>query len=176
LDPALATKVEETMKIKTLWVATLGAALAMAAISTKANAHPDPVAGAVVGTAIGAAVGGPVGAAVGALLGTAIASEPYYHRRNWDGNRDRHGRYDGQRGYDRGYDRGYGRGGYAPPVRYERYEPRTYREARYEPAPRFYDAPRYESRQDRYYGAPRYESRQDRYYDERRDAPYYGSR
>ncbi|MDQ3026959.1 MAG: hypothetical protein M3R58_10725 [Pseudomonadota bacterium] len=159
---------------KPLLITTVAAALALGTFSTKANAG-DPIAGAVVGTAIGAAVGGPVGAAVGALLGTAIASEHSYHRRHWDRYRDHSGRYHDDRRYGgRGYDRGYS----SPPVRYyepaPRYEPRAYRQARNEPAPRYSDDRRYESR-DRYADDRRYESR-DRYYDDRRDERYYDRR
>lgn len=84
---------------KPLLIATLGTALALAGISTKANAG-DPLVGALIGGGIGAAIGhdvnrhggGAVGGVIGAVIGSSIAADSGYY---------------GGRGY---YDSGY----YAP--------------------------------------------------------------
>jgi hypothetical protein len=103
---------------KPLLIASLAATVAMAAVSTKAEAG-DPVLGALIGGGIGAAIGHDVnrhgGAAVGGLLGavvgSSIASSSGY--------------------YDRGYyDRGYYDSGY-------------YGSRYYAPAPVYYGAPVY---------------------------------
>jgi hypothetical protein len=113
------------MTKKPLWIATLGSALALATVSTQAQAG-DPVAGMLIGGGIGAAVAGPPGAAVGAILGSLAASDPYY---------------------DRGY---YGRGYYAP-----RYAQREYyaAPAYYPPAAAYYaPGPAYYNYEPAYYG------------------------
>jgi hypothetical protein len=62
---------------KPLLIATLGTAIALAGISTRAEAG-DPVVGALLGGGIGAAIGHDVnhhgGAAVGGILGAVIGS------------------------------------------------------------------------------------------------------
>ena len=107
------------MSKKPLWIATLGAALALATISTQANAG-DPVAGMLIGGGIGAAVGGPPGAVVGAIIGSLAASDPYYDRGSY-----------GRRYYEPRYaEREY----YAPPPAYS-YPPAS---AYYAPGPAYY--------------------------------------
>jgi len=108
------------MSKKPLWIATFGAAVALATLSTQANAG-DPVAGMLIGGGIGAAVGGPPGAAVGAILGSLAASDPYYDR-GYYGRRSYGPRY-AQRDY------------YAPPPAY--YPPAA---AYYSPGPAYYRA------------------------------------
>ena len=73
---------------KPLIVAALGAALAVATLSTQAYAHDEALLGALVGAGIGAAIGhnvhgrdgAVVGGAIGALAGAGIAagSDRYY--------------------------------------------------------------------------------------------------
>lgn len=70
---------------KPLLIATLAASVAMAAVSTKAEAG-DPVLGALIGGGIGAAIGhdvnrhggAAVGGVLGAIVGSSIASDRYY--------------------------------------------------------------------------------------------------
>src|SRR5512140_3096913 len=105
---------------KSLLIASLGAAVALTAVSMKAEAA-DPLLGALIGGGIGAAIGhdinhhggGAVGGVIGAVVGSSIAADSnrYY--------------YDDRPGY---YERSY----YSPPapVYYEP-APRVY----YEPAP-----------------------------------------
>ena len=74
---------------KPLLIASLTAAVGMAAVSTQAQAG-DPLVGALIGGGIGAAIGHDVnrhgGAAVGGLLGAVVGSSiaadsgPYYSR------------------------------------------------------------------------------------------------
>ena len=137
------------MSKKPAWIATLGAALALATLSTQAHAG-DPVAGMLIGGGIGAAVAGPPGAAVGAILGSiAATSDPYYDRRYYGQ------RYYGQHYYEPRYaEREY----YAPPPAY--YPPAA---AYYAPGPAYYNyAPAYYGpgvvyrSERRYAQAPRY--------------------
>src|SRR5947209_16881878 len=91
-------EIQMTLK-KPLIIATLGAAVALAGISTRAEAG-DPVLGALLGGGIGAAIGHDVnrhgGAAVGGVLGAVIGSS-----------------IAADSGY---YDRGYYNGGYYAPA------------------------------------------------------------
>lgn len=108
---------------KSLLIASLGAAVALAGLSTKASAA-DPVLGALIGGGIGAAIGhnthhrdgAAVGGVLGAIIGSGIAA---------DSNRY----YDDRAYYD---DRYYGGGYYAPSYGY--YTPA--RPYYYAPAPR----------------------------------------
>src|SRR3954469_19029225 len=94
---------------KPLLIASLGAAVALAAVATKAEAA-DPVLGPLIGGGIGAAIGhdvnhhggAAVGGVVGALVGSSIAasSNDYYYGAPRAGY------------YEPGYAPGYG---YAPP-------------------------------------------------------------
>ena len=71
---------------KPLLIATLGTAVALAGISTKAEAG-DPVLGALIGGGIGAAIGhdvnhhggAAVGGVIGAVLGSSIAAQSGYY-------------------------------------------------------------------------------------------------
>jgi hypothetical protein len=136
---------------KPLIIATLGAAVALAGLSTKAQAA-DPLIGALIGGGIGAAIGdsthhrngAAVGGVIGALVGSSIAhdSNRYY--------------YDDRYAY--GGDRYY-------------YEPRRY----YAPAPVYGYAPAYpvyggativysSGSRHRHWDGPRRHYRDHRYY------------
>ena len=100
---------------KPLIIASLGAAVAFAGLSTKAEAA-DPIIGALIGGGIGAAIGDSThhrnGAAVGGVIGALIGSSIAH-----DSNRYYGDRYYGDRYYDdRYYDNRYyaPRGYYAP--------------------------------------------------------------
>ena len=75
---------------KPLLIATLTAAVAMAAVTTKAQAA-DPVLGALIGGGIGAAIGhdvnrhngAAVGGVLGAIVGSSIASSSGYYDRDY---------------------------------------------------------------------------------------------
>src|SRR5690348_9496865 len=77
---------------KPLLIASLSAAVALGAVSTKANAA-DPVLGALIGGGIGAAIGhdinhhngGAAGAVVGALVGSSIAASSNYYNDGYYG-------------------------------------------------------------------------------------------
>ena len=98
---------------KPLLIATLTATVAMAAVSTKAEAG-DPVLGALIGGGIGAAIGhdvnrhggAAVGGVLGAIVGSSIAADSgrYYDRG--------YGYYDGGPRYYSGP--AYGASYYAP--------------------------------------------------------------
>ena len=110
---------------KPLLIATLGAAVALGGLATKAQAA-DPVLGALIGGGIGAAIGhdvnrhggAAVGGGVGALVGSSIAasSNDYYY------------------GEPRYYEPGYA---YAPGYGYAPAPAPVY----VAPAPRYYVAP-----------------------------------
>lgn len=101
---------------KPLMIATLTAAVALGAVSQKAEAA-DPLLGALIGGGIGAAIGhdvnrhggGAVGGIIGAVIGSSIAADSNHY-------------------YDRGY---YGARYYAPAPSYGYYAPApVYRYAR----------------------------------------------
>ena len=77
---------------KPLLIASLSAAVALGAVSTKANAA-DPVLGALIGGGIGAAIGhdinrhngGAAGAVVGAVIGSSIAASSNYYNDGYYG-------------------------------------------------------------------------------------------
>src|SRR3954463_2942314 len=85
-------EIRMTLK-KPLLIATLGTAVALAGLSTKAEAG-DPVLGALIGGGLGAAIGhdvnhhggAAVGAVIGGVLGSSIAasSGPYYGNGYYD--------------------------------------------------------------------------------------------
>src|SRR5436853_1020388 len=78
---------------KPLLIASLSSALALGAMSTKANAA-DPVLGALLGGGIGAAIGhdinhhggGAVGAVAGAMIGSSIAARSDYYNAPYYGD------------------------------------------------------------------------------------------
>jgi hypothetical protein len=83
------------MKLKKpLLIASLSAALALGAVSTKANAA-DPVLGALIGGGIGAAIGhdvnrhggAAVGGVIGAVVGSSIAQSSNYYNDGYYGDR-----------------------------------------------------------------------------------------
>src|SRR4051812_9288712 len=86
-----AKEIQMTLR-KPLLIATLTAAVAMAAVSTKAEAG-DPVLGALLGGGIGAAIGhdvnhhggAAVGGVLGAIVGSSIASSSGYYDRGYYG-------------------------------------------------------------------------------------------
>lgn len=93
---------------KPLIIATLGAAVALAGVATKAEAA-DPVLGALIGGGIGAAIGdsshhrngAAVGGVLGAIIGSSIAADSnrYYDDRYYGGGRYYDDRYYAPRGY-----------------------------------------------------------------------------
>jgi hypothetical protein len=129
---------------KPLLIASLSAAVALGAVSTKAEAA-DPLLGALIGGGIGAAIGhdvnrhhgGAVGGVIGAVIGSSIAA---------DSNRYYGDRYYGDRYYDDGY---YGERYYAPAPSY----------GYYAPAPSYYYAPPVIGASIVYSSGPRYGSR-----------------
>ena len=107
---------------KPLIIASLGAAVALAGLSTKAEAA-DPILGALIGGGIGAAIGdsthhrngAAVGGVIGALIGSSVAhdSNRYYDDRYYGGGYS--DRYYAPRGYYAPAAPVYGYGyGYAP--------------------------------------------------------------
>ncbi len=99
---------------KPLLIASLSAALALGAVSTRANAA-DPILGALIGGGIGAAIGhdinrhngGAVGGVLGAVIGSSIAADA-----------NRYGYYDDRYYGDRYYAPAPSYGYYAPPPAY----------------------------------------------------------
>jgi hypothetical protein len=109
---------------KPLMIATLTAAVAMGAVSTRASAA-DPLLGALIGGGIGAAIGhdvnrhngGAVGGVIGAVIGSSIAADSnrYYGDRYYDdGYYERP--YYGERYYAPAPVYGYGYAPYYAPV------------------------------------------------------------
>ena len=142
---------------KPLLIATLGTAVALAGISTRAEAG-DPVLGALLGGGIGAAIGHDVnrhgGAAVGGVLGAVIGSSIAADSGYGPG-------YYGNGYYDSGYYAPapvYAAPVYAAPVYPAFGATYVYRDA---PRYRYYDDRRYH---DRHYVARRDDWRDGRYH------------